>query len=302
MIRPKAAAAKHVSFGRMSACGPRFINFIFMSGYLVSDTRKVTTHRFVEMKQRGEKISMLTSYDFTTASIVDAAGIDGILIGDSASNVMVGNTTTLPMTVEQMIYHAASVVRGVKRALVVCDMPFGSYQVDRKEGVKNAIKIMKESGCDAIKLEGGAEIIDTVKGILDAGIPVMGHLGLTPQSINKFGTYAVRAKDEAEAEKLMADARLLDEAGCFSVVLEKVPAKLAAEVSRELTVPTIGIGAGNGTDGQILVVDDMLGMTKGFSPRFLRRYADLNTVMTDAIGNYVSDVKEGAFPNENESY
>ena len=286
----------------MSACGPRFINFIFMSGYLVSDTRKVTTHRFVEMKQRGEKISMLTSYDFTTASIVDAAGVDGILIGDSASNVMVGNTTTLPMTVEQMIYHAASVVRGVKRALVVCDMPFGSYQVDRKEGVKNAIKIMKESGCDAIKLEGGAEIIDTVKGILDAGIPVMGHLGLTPQSINKFGTYAVRAKDEAEAEKLMADARLLDEAGCFSVVLEKVPAKLAAEVSRELTVPTIGIGAGNGTDGQILVVADMLGMTKGFSPRFLRRYADLNTVMTDAIGNYVSDVKEGAFPNENESY
>ena len=302
MIRPKAAAAKHVSFGRMSACRPSFINFIFMSGYLVSDTRKVTTHRFVEMKQRGEKISMLTSYDFTTASIVDAAGVDGILIGDSASNVMVGNTTTLPMTVEQMIYHAASVVRGVKRALVVCDMPFGSYQVDRKEGVKNAIKIMKESGCDAIKLEGGAEIIDTVKGILDAGIPVMGHLGLTPQSINKFGTYAVRAKDEAEAEKLMADARLLDEAGCFSVVLEKVPAKLAAEVSRELTVPTIGIGAGNGTDGQILVVADMLGMTKGFSPRFLRRYADLNTVMTDAIGNYVSDVKEGAFPNENESY
>lgn len=302
MIRPKAAAAKHVSFGCMSACGPHFINFIFMSGYLVSDTRKVTTHRFVEMKQRGEKISMLTSYDFTTASIVDAAGVDGILIGDSASNVMVGNTTTLPMTVEQMIYHAASVVRGVKRALVVCDMPFGSYQVDRKEGVKNAIKIMKESGCDAIKLEGGAEIIDTVKGILDAGIPVMGHLGLTPQSINKFGTYAVRAKDEAEAEKLMADARLLDEAGCFSVVLEKVPAKLAAEVSRELTVPTIGIGAGNGTDGQILVVADMLGMTKGFSPRFLRRYADLNTVMTDAIGNYVSDVKEGAFPNENESY
>ena len=273
-----------------------------MTGYLVSDTRKVTTHRFIEMKQRGEKISMLTSYDFTTAGIVDAAGVDGILVGDSASNVMAGNSTTLPMTVDQMIYHARSVVRGARRALVVCDMPFGSYQADRKEGVKNAIKIMKESGCDAIKLEGGAEIIDTVKGILDAGIPVMGHLGLTPQSINKFGTYAVRAKDEAEAEKLMADARLLDEAGCFSVVLEKVPAKLAAEVSRELTVPTIGIGAGNGTDGQILVVADMLGMTKGFSPRFLRRYADLNTVMTDAIGNYVSDVKEGAFPNENESY
>lgn len=274
----------------------------FMSGYLVSDTRKVTTHRFIEMKQRGEKISMLTSYDFTTAGIVDGAGVDGILIGDSASNVMVGNSTTLPMTVEQMIYHAKAVVNGVRRALVVCDMPFGSYQVDRKEGVKNAIKIMKESGCDALKLEGGAEIIDTVKGILDAGIPVMGHLGLTPQSINKFGTYAVRAKEEAEAEKLMADARLLDEVGCFSVVLEKVPAKLAAEVTRELSVPTIGIGAGGATDGQILVVDDMLGMTKGFSPRFLRRYADLNTVMTDAIGQYVADVKDNTFPNENEAY
>ena len=254
------------------------------------------------MKQRGEKISMLTSYDFTTATIVDGAGVDGILVGDSASNVMVGNSTTLPMTVEQMIYHAKAVARGAKRALVVCDMPFGSYQVDRKEGVKNAIRIMKESGCDALKLEGGAEIIDTVKGILDAGIPVMGHLGLTPQSINKFGTYAVRAKEEAEAEKLLADARLLDDAGCFSVVLEKVPAKLAAEVSKAIGVPTIGIGAGSGTDGQILVVDDMLGMTKGFSPRFLRRYADLNTVMTDAIGQYVTDVKDCSFPSEDESY
>ncbi len=273
-----------------------------MSGYLVSDTRKVTTHRFIEMKQRGEKISMLTSYDFTTATIVDGAGVDGILVGDSASNVMVGNSTTLPMTVEQMIYHAKAVARGAKRALVVCDMPFGSYQVDRKEGVKNAIRIMKESGCDALKLEGGAEIIDTVKGILDAGIPVMGHLGLTPQSINKFGTYAVRAKEEAEAEKLLSDARLLDDAGCFSVVLEKVPAKLAAEGSKAIGVPTIGIGAGNGTDGQILVVDDMLGMTKGFSPRFLRRYADLNTVMTDAIGQYVTDVKDCSFPSEDESY
>ncbi len=273
-----------------------------MSGYLVTDNRKVTTHRFVEMKQRGEKISMLTSYDFTTAGIVDAAGIDGILIGDSASNVMAGNGTTLPITIDQMIYHAKSVVRAVNRALVVCDMPFGSYQVDRKEGVKNAIKIMKESGCDALKLEGGIEIIDTVKGILDAGIPVMGHLGLTPQSINKFGTYAVRAKEDAEAEKLISDAKLLAETGCFSVVLEKVPAKLATEVSREINVPTIGIGAGNGTDGQILVVDDMLGMTKGFSPRFLRRYADLNTVMTDAIGNYITDVKNSDFPNENESY
>lgn len=273
-----------------------------MSGYLVSDTRKVTTHRFIEMKQRGEKISMLTSYDFTTAGIVDGAGVDGILVGDSASNVMVGNTTTLPMTVDQMIYHARAVVNGVKRALVVCDMPFGSYQVDRKEGVKNAIRIMKESGCDALKLEGGEEIIDTIKGILDAGIPVMGHLGLTPQSINKFGTYAVRAKEEAEAEKLLADARLLSEAGCFSVVLEKVPAALATEVSKAIAVPTIGIGAGAGTDGQILVVADMLGMTKGFNPRFLRRYADLNTVMTDAIGQYVADVKGGAFPNANESY
>lgn len=273
-----------------------------MSGYLVTDNRKVTTHRFVEMKQRGEKISMLTSYDFTTAGIVDAAGIDGILIGDSASNVMAGNGTTLPITIDQMIYHAKSVVRAVNRALVVCDMPFGSYQVDRKEGVKNAIKIMKDSGCDALKLEGGIEIIDTVKGILDAGIPVMGHLGLTPQSINKFGTYAVRAKENAEAEKFISDAKLLAETGCFSVVLEKVPAKLAAEVSREINVPTIGIGAGNGTDGQILVVDDMLGKTKGFSPRFLRRYADLNTVMTDAIGNYITDVKNSDFPNENESY
>lgn len=273
-----------------------------MAGYLVSDTRKVTTHRFIEMKQRGEKISMLTSYDFTTAGIVDGAGVDGILVGDSASNVMAGNSTTLPMTVEQMIYHARSVVRGVKRALVVCDMPFGSYQVDRKEGVKNAIRIMKESGCDALKLEGGCEIIDTVKGILDAGIPVMAHLGLTPQSINKFGTYAVRAKEDAEADKLMSDARLLDEAGCFGLVLEKVPAALAAKVTAALNIPTIGIGAGNGTDGQILVVDDMLGMTKGFSPRFLRRYADLNTVMTDAIGQYITDVKGSDFPNENESY
>ncbi len=273
-----------------------------MSGYLVSDNRKVTTHRFIEMKERGEKISMLTSYDFTTAGIVDGAGIDGILIGDSASNVMVGNSTTLPITIDQMIYHASAVARAVKRALVVCDMPFGSYQVDRKEGVKNAIKIMKESGCDALKLEGGVEIIDTVKGILDAGIPVMAHLGLTPQSINKFGTYAVRAREEAEAEKLASDALLLQEAGCFSVVFEKVPASLATKVGKELTIPTIGIGAGNGTDGQILVVDDMLGMTKGFSPKFLRRYADLNTVMTDAIGNYIRDVKSSDFPNNEESY
>ena len=273
-----------------------------MTGYLVSDTRKVTTHRLVEMKQRNEKISMLTSYDFTTAGIVDCAGVDAILVGDSASNVMAGNTTTLPITVEQMIYHARSVVKAVKRALVVCDMPFGSYQIGCADGVKNAVKIMKESGCDALKLEGGVEIIDTVRHILDAGIPVMGHLGLTPQSINKFGTYAVRAKEEAEAAKLMADAKALADVGCFSIVLEKVPAELASRVTKEINIPTIGIGAGNGTDGQVLVIADMLGMNTGFSPRFLRRYADLSTVMTDAIGRYVEDVKTGDFPNESESY
>ena len=273
-----------------------------MSGYLVNDTRKVTTHRFIEMKQKGEKISMLTSYDYTTARIVDGAGIDGILVGDSASNVMAGNTTTIPITVDQMIYHARSVVRGAKRALVVCDMPFGSYQVDCVDGVRNAIRIMKESGCDALKLEGGVEIIDTIRRILDAGIPVMGHLGLTPQSINKFGTYSVRAKDEAEAAKLRTDAVALAEAGCFAIVLEKVPASLARDVSNSVAVPTIGIGAGGGTDGQILVVDDMLGKTQGFSPRFLRRYANLNTIMTSAIGRYVEDVKNCDFPNEQESY
>lgn len=273
-----------------------------MARYLVSDERKVTTRRFIEMKQKGEKISMLTSYDYTTASIVDRAGIDGILIGDSASNVVVGNSTTLPMTVDQMIYHARAVVNGVKRALVVCDMPFGSYQTGEHDGVANAIRMMKESGCDALKLEGGMEILPTVKRILDAGIPVMGHLGLTPQSINKFGTYAVRAKEEREAAKLLSDAKALAEAGCFAVVLEKVPAKLAEQVTREISVPTIGIGAGGHCDGQILVVADMLGMTQGFSPRFLRRYADLATVMTDAIGQYVTDVKDGSFPNEQESY
>lgn len=273
-----------------------------MAGYLVSDKRKVTTHRFIEMKQKGEKISMLTSYDYTTAGIVDKAGIDGILVGDSASNVIAGDSTTLPMTVEHMIYHARSVVRAVNRALVVCDMPFGSYQIGSHDGVKNAIMIMKESGCDALKLEGGIEIIDTIRRILDAGIPVMGHLGLTPQSINKFGTYAVRAQEEAEAAKLISDAKALAEIGCFALVLEKVPASLAARVSKEISIPTIGIGAGNGTDGQILVVADMLGMTQGFSPRFLRRYANLNSIMTDAIGRYVEDVKNCDFPNEKESY
>jgi 3-methyl-2-oxobutanoate hydroxymethyltransferase len=236
------------------------------------------------------------------AGIVDKAGVDVILVGDSASNVMAGHQTTLPITVDHMIYHASAVVRAVNRALVVCDMPFGSYQVNAAEGVTNAIRIMKESGCDALKLEGGVEIIDTVKRILDAGIPVMGHLGLTPQSINKFGTYAVRAKEEAEAEKLISDAKLLAETGCFGIVLEKVPAQLAARVTSEVSVPTIGIGAGNGCDGQVLVVADMLGMTQGFSPRFLRRYANLNEVITDAVGHYVTDVKSGDFPNESESY
>ncbi len=273
-----------------------------MSGYIVDDAHKITTHRFIEMKHKGEKISMLTSYDYTTAGIVDKAGIDGILIGDSASNVMAGNATTLPITIDQMIYHARSVARAVKRALVVCDMPFGSYQADSIEGVKNAMRIIKESGCDALKMEGGIEIIDTVKRIIDAGIPVMGHLGLTPQSINKFGTYAVRAKDDAEAEKLISDAKALEKIGCFSITLEKVPAKLASIVSNEISIPTIGIGAGNGTDGQILVVDDMLGKNDGFSPKFLRKYSDLNSIMTDAIGNYVRDVKSSDFPNEKESY
>lgn len=270
--------------------------------YLVSDNKKITTLRLRDMKCSGEKISMLTSYDYTMASIVDKAGVDCILVGDSASNVMAGNATTLPMTVDHMIYHAQSVVRAVNRALVVCDMPFGSYQADCVSGVKNAIRIMKESGCDALKLEGGAEIEDTVRRILDAGIPVMGHLGLTPQSINKFGTYAVRAKEEAEAAKLIRDAEKLAEWGCFALVLEKVPATLAAEVTKRVSIPTIGIGAGAGTDGQVLVIADMLGMTQGFSPKFLRRYADLNTVITDAVGNYITDVKEGSFPSQAESY
>ncbi|MDR0894520.1 MAG: 3-methyl-2-oxobutanoate hydroxymethyltransferase [Prevotellaceae bacterium] len=270
--------------------------------YLSDDTRKVTTHRLVEMKRRGEKISMLTSYDYTMAQIVDEAGMDVILVGDSASNVMAGNTTTLPITLDQMIYHAQSVVRGVKRAMVVVDMPFGSYQGNELAGLASAIRIMKETHAGAVKLEGGEEIISTVKRILSAGIPVMGHLGLMPQSINKYGTYTVRAKDDAEAGKLISDAQLLEEAGCFAVVLEKIPAKLAAQVAAELTIPVIGIGAGGGVDGQVLVIQDMLGMNNGFRPRFLRRYADLYTTMTDAISRYVSDVKNLDFPNEKEQY
>lgn len=273
-----------------------------MSKYLVEDTRKVTTHRFIEMKRKGEKIAMLTAYDYTTASILDNAGIDALLVGDSASNVMAGNITTLPITLDQMIYHAKGVVRGVKRALVVVDMPFGTYQVNADEAVKNAIRIMKETHADALKLEGGEEILPSVRKILDAGIPIMGHLGLTPQSINKFGTYAVRAKDEAEAAKLLADAKLLEEAGCFALVLEKIPAALAEKVASSISIPVIGIGAGVKVDGQVLVYADMLGMTADFSPKFLRRYADLNTIITDAVGNYVSDVKTCDFPNEKEQY
>ncbi len=267
-----------------------------------SKVRAVTTYRLTEMKQRGEKIAMLTSYDYSMAKIVDAAGIDVILVGDSAANVMAGYETTLPITLDMMIYHARSVVRAVERALVVVDLPFGTYQGNSKVALDSAVRIMKETEADCVKLEGGEEIIESVQRILSAGIPVMGHLGLTPQSINKFGTYAVRAKEEAEAQKLIADARLLEAAGCFAIVLEKIPAALATQVANELTIPIIGIGAGSGVDGQVLVVHDMLGINKGFSPRFLRRYADLHTVMTDAIGNYVADVKELDFPNEKEQY
>ena len=267
-----------------------------------SKVRAVTTLRLKAMKDRGEKIAMLTSYDYSMAKIVDAAGVDVILVGDSAANVMAGYETTVPITLDAMIYHARSVVRAVERALVVVDLPFGTYQGNSKMALDSAIRIMKETEADAVKLEGGEEILESVERILTAGIPIMGHLGLTPQSIHKFGTYTVRAREEAEAEKLVRDARLLEEAGCFAVVLEKIPAVLAERVSKELSIPTIGIGAGGGTDGQVLVIHDMLGINKGFSPRFLRRYADLHTVMTDAVGRYVADVKSQDFPNEQEQY
>ena len=272
-----------------------------MSTY-TEDTRKVTTHRLMEMKLRGEKISMLTAYDFSMATLIDQAGIDVILVGDSASNVMAGNVTTLPITLDQMIYHGKSVVRAVKRALVVVDMPFGSYQGNSKEAVASAIRIMKETHADCVKMEGGAEIRESVERILSAGIPVMGHLGLTPQSINKFGTYTVRAREEAEANKLIEDAHLLEEIGCFALVLEKIPASLATRVAQELKIPVIGIGAGGGVDGQVLVMHDMLGINKGFSPRFLRRYADLSTTITEAVQAYVKDVKTKDFPNEKDQY
>ena len=264
--------------------------------------KRITTKTLVDMKNRGEKISMLTAYDYTMAKIVDGAGIDVILVGDSASNVMAGHETTLPITLDQMIYHATSVIRAVERSLVVVDIPFGSYQSDPKEALRSAIRIMKESGGHAVKLEGGKEIKESVKRILNAGIPVMGHLGLTPQSIYKFGTYTVRAKEDEEAEALKQDALLLEKAGCFAIVLEKVPAKLAQEVAKSLTIPVIGIGAGNAIDGQVLVTHDMLGMTHEFNPRFLRRYLDMYQEMTTAFKNYSADVKSGDFPNQTEQY
>ena len=273
-----------------------------MSTNTVDKERKVTTSRLIEMKRRGEKIAMLTAYDYSMAQPIDQAGLDVLLVGDSAANVMAGNMTTLPMTLDQMIYHAKSVIKGTNRALVVCDMPFGTYQGNPIEALASAIRIMKESHAEAVKMEGGSEIRESIERILSAGIPVMGHLGLTPQSINKFGTYAVRAKEEAEAQKLIDDAHMLEEIGCFALVLEKIPAKLAARVAQELTIPVIGIGAGGGVDGQVLVMHDMLGINKGFSPKFLRRYADLSTVINQAVGAYIDDVKTGDFPNENEQY
>ena len=272
-----------------------------MSTY-TEDNRKVTTRRLIEMKQRGEKISMLTAYDYSMASIIDQAGMDAILVGDSASNVMVGNVTTLPMTLDQMIYHGRSVVNAVKRALVIVDMPFGTVSGNPLKSLEYAIRMMKETGADALKIEGGEEIIPDIKKIIDAGIPVMGHLGLMPQSINKYGTYNVRAKDEKEAQKLINDTLLLQEVGCFGVVLEKIPADLTKIITSKVDIPTIGIGAGGHADGQVLVMHDMLGLTQGFSPRFLRRYADLQDVITRAVQAYIEDVKTHDFPNEKEQY
>jgi len=264
--------------------------------------RRITTKSLVDMKAQGQKISMLTAYDYTMAKIVDGADIDVILVGDSASNVMAGHETTLPITLDQMIYHASSVVRGITRSLVVVDLPFGSYQSDPKLALRSAIRIMKESGGHSVKMEGGSEIKQSIKRILNAGIPVMGHLGLTPQSIYKFGTYTVRAKEEEEAIKLMKDAKLLEKLGCFALVLEKVPATLAQKIAESITIPVIGIGAGNGVDGQVLVTHDMLGMTHEFNPRFLRRYLDMYDQMKDAFQKYSADVKSGDFPSDKEQY
>jgi 3-methyl-2-oxobutanoate hydroxymethyltransferase len=273
-----------------------------MSSAKKTEIKRITTHQLQEMKNRGEKIAMLTAYDYSMAKIIDGAGIDVILVGDSASNVMAGYETTLPITLDQMIYHAASVVRAAKRALVVVDLPFGTYQGSSGEALRSSIRIMKESGAHAVKLEGGHEVKDSVERILSAGIPVMGHLGLTPQSIYKFGTYTVRAKEEAEARKLVEDAKMLENCGCFGMVLEKIPAALAKEVSKSVHIPTIGIGAGPHADGQVLVMQDMLGITQEFKPRFLRRYADLHSVVTNAVGKYINDIKLKDFPNEQEQY
>ncbi|MBK0382596.1 3-methyl-2-oxobutanoate hydroxymethyltransferase [Pedobacter sp. SD-b] len=266
------------------------------------EVKRVTTHILQEMKNRGEKIAMLTAYDYSMAKVVDEGGVDIILVGDSASMVMAGHETTLPITLDQMIYHAASVIRGTTRALVIVDLPFGSYQGNSKEALNSAIRIMKESGAHGVKLEGGIEIAESIERIVAAGIPVMGHLGLTPQSIYKFGTYTVRAKEEAEAEKLKTDIKRIEAAGCFSVVLEKIPALLAKEVSESIQIPTIGIGAGQYCNGQVLVVNDMIGLTKGFTPRFLRQYLDLYNQINGAVQSYVKDVKAGGFPNEKEQY
>lgn len=266
------------------------------------EIKRVTTNSLQEMKKRGEKIAMLTAYDYSMAAIVDEAGMDIILVGDSASNVMAGHETTLPITLDQMIYHASSVVRAAKRALVIVDLPFGSYQGNSKEALNSAIRIMKESGAHGVKIEGGVEIAESVTRILTAGIPVMGHLGLTPQSIYKFGTYTVRAKEETEAQKLRTDAVKLQELGCFGIVLEKIPAQLAKEVTESISIPTIGIGAGKYCDGQVLVVHDMLGINKGFKPRFLRHYADMNNIMNSAFKNYINDVKAQSFPDDKEQY
>ena len=266
------------------------------------EIKRITTNTLQKMKQNGEKIAMLTAYDYSFAKLFDASGVDIILVGDSASNVMAGHETTLPITLDQMIYHASSVVRGVTRCLVVVDLPFGAYQGNSKEALSSTIRIMKETGAHAVKLEGGEEVIESIKRILSAGVPVMGHLGLTPQSIYKFGTYTVRAKEESEAEKLQRDARLLEEAGCFSIVLEKIPALLAKNVSTSLHIPTIGIGAGGDCDGQVLVMHDMLGITTEFKPRFLRQYLNLNETISGAVQHYINDVKKNDFPNENEQY
>lgn len=267
-----------------------------------SEIRRVTTHQLRAMKKAEEKISMLTAYDFSMAKIIDSAGIDIILVGDSASNVMAGNETTLPITLDHMIYHATSVVKAVERALIVVDMPFGSYQGNSQEALRSSIRIMKESGAHSVKMEGGIEIKESVQRVLTAGIPVMGHLGLTPQSIYKFGTYTVRAKEEVEAQKLIEDAKMLEKIGCFGIVLEKIPSALAKEVAEAVKIPIIGIGAGPDVDGQVLVVHDMLGITQDFKPRFLRQYADLDKIMNEAVGNYIQDIKNKNFPNEKESY